>query len=130
MTSDHSGGGGAQRPKVDGPKLKDGSTEASWRTFIQDWECYKESLDITAIKMIRSELLSCCTKQVWDGCHAVRGPGIKDIENEVDLLAWMKSPQRGSTAVQVGCPLAPADAGGEVGELAQLAVQMGWMTVA
>ena len=52
MTSNHLGGGGARWPKVDRPKLEDGSTEVMWRTFVQDWEWYKESLEITAIKMI------------------------------------------------------------------------------
>ena len=52
MTSDHGGGGESQQPKVDRLKLEEGSTEATWRTFVQDWERYKESLDITAIKMI------------------------------------------------------------------------------
>ena len=91
MTGTHGGGGGVgfSRKKMDRPQIAEESTEAQWNAFLDDWECYKASQNVTSVADIRNELLNCCHADVRLSLNHARGAKPSQL-SEAALLARIK----------------------------------------
>ena len=83
------GGGGSNRKKMDRPQIAEESTEAQWNSFLNDWDRYKASQNVTSVDDIRNELLNCCHADVRLSLNHARGAKPNKL-SEADLLARIK----------------------------------------